>query len=189
MNTDAPALRRQCLARRRAMPPEARRAADAEICRTLAGLEELRRARCVLSYLAAEDEADLAALHGILRERGVRLAFPKVTGPGQMEAYVPESGEALLPGAFGLREPDPVRAAQLSPEEIDLVLVPCVGFDRAGNRLGHGGGYYDRFLLRCPNAARLLTAYACQETGPLRPQPWDMPVHGICTEKGFIRIG
>ena len=188
MNTERSALRQLCLARRGATTPQQRRDADAQICRTLAALEEVRQARCVLSYLAAEGEADLKALHRILRGRGIALAFPRVTSPGQMEAYLPESGDALLPGRFGLREPDPERAALLEPGAIDLVIVPCVGFDRAGNRLGHGGGYYDRFLLRCPGAKRLLAAYACQEVDGLRLEEWDIPVQGICTEQEFIRI-
>ena len=125
------AQRAACLAARRALSAEERAARSEAICRRLLALPELTGARTVLSYLAAWDEADLAAAHRALRDRGVRLCFPFVTGRGTMEALLPEEDAALLPGAFGLLAPDPARSALVAPETLALVLVPCVGFDTA----------------------------------------------------------
>jgi len=171
------------------MTPEERAAASAAVCRRLAALPELETARRVLSYLAAEDEADLAALHRVLLARGVQLAFPRVLGAGEMEARAPAGEDALVRGCLGLREPDPARSPLLEPESFDLILIPCVGFARSGSRLGHGGGYYDRYLARCPGALRLCAAFACQELPSLPDEPWDLPVQGIATEREIIRIG
>ncbi|MCR5664904.1 MAG: 5-formyltetrahydrofolate cyclo-ligase, partial [Oscillospiraceae bacterium] len=142
----------------------------------------LALARTVLSYCAAPDEADLAALHAALAERGTRVCFPVVTGPGTMEARVPESPEALVSGAFGLRQPDPARSAFVAPETIDLALCPCVGFDRAHRRLGHGGGYYDRYLAACPRARRVLVGFACQELDAVACEPHDLPMQRVVCE-------
>ena len=179
--------RRLCLAARRALSAEERAAYSKAICRRLLALPEVRSAKTVLSYLAAPDEADLSALHRELTASGARLCFPAVTGPGTMEALCPEDG-AFLPGAFGILSPDPARSAAVVPEELDLVLVPCVGFDGALHRLGHGGGYYDRYLLRCPRAKRVCAAFACQELPALVCGEHDLPMDAIVTEDAVFSL-
>ncbi len=178
-------LRRLALSRRSAMSTEARAAASLEICRALAALEELRSAKRVLGYLSVGSECDLGVLYETLRARGVLLAFPVTEQDGRMEAYVPRA--PLVPGLFSIPEPDPKSSLYLSPEELDAVLVPCVGFDAEGNRLGHGGGYYDRYLRRCPQAKAILTALEAQRLERVPREAHDLSFSLLVTEKGVLR--
>lgn len=182
------AQRRVCLAARRALTQEERRERSERLCRTLLSLPALSGVKTVLSYLAARDEADLREAHRALAARGVRLCFPAVTGAGAMEAYLPGDEDALLPGPFGIFAPDPARSARIPPEELDLVLTPCVGFDRALRRLGHGGGFYDRYLLRCPQALRVCTAFACQEVTELACEAHDLRMDMVVTEDAVFSV-
>ena len=104
--------------------------------------------RTIFSYAAAWDEADLSGFHRRARAEGLRIAFPLCHGAGIMEAVVPggDKKEYWRTGAYGIREPVPELAENVKPEDIDLVIVPCVAFDGRGGRLGHGAGYYDRYL-------------------------------------------
>lgn len=183
MNDGKAGQRARCLAARRALTKTERAAYSAEICRRLLTLPELSGAQTVLSYLAAWDEAEMRELNRDLSSRGVRVCYPLVTGPGDMEACLPEDACAVLPGAFGIYAPDPAHSTRVSPEALDLVLVPCVGFDRFLHRLGHGGGYYDRYLLRCPQAARICIAFACQELPAVICDAHDLRMHSIVTER------
>ena len=178
-------LRRLALSRRGAVKPEARDAASFAICRALGSLEELRQARRVLGYLSVGSECDLGALYETLRARGVLLAFPVTEQDGRMEAYVPRA--PLVPGLFSIPEPDQKSSLYLSPEELDAVLVPCVGFDAGGNRLGHGGGYYDRYLRRCPQAKAILTALEAQRLERVPREAHDLSFSLLVTEKGVLR--
>lgn len=180
------AQRGRCLAARRALTRFERASYSEEICRRLLTLPELSGAKTVLSYLAAPDEAELCALNRALASRGARVCYPLVTGAGTMEAYMPEDEQAVLPGAFGILAPDPARSKRVLPEELELVLVPCVGFDRSLRRLGHGGGFYDRYLLRCPQALRLCVAFSCQELPAVSCDAHDLPMHSIVTERERI---
>ncbi len=94
--------------------------------------------------------------------------------------------EDLVPGAFGVSEPPrPLRATELAAGE--PLLVPGLGFDRCGQRLGRGGGYYDRLLAAHPTCFALGVAFGCQLVDRLPVDPWDRPVTAVLTDRELLR--
>ena len=92
----------------------------------------------------------------------------------------------LVPGSFGILEPDPrAHPEVVALEEIDLAFVPGLGFDPAGRRLGYGHGYFDRSLAAMTNATKLGLAFSYQIVGRLPEEPHDQRVQAIVTEFGF----
>ena len=83
---------------------------------------------------------------------------------------------------YGMREPNPKTCPPFPPDQIDLIIVPGVAFDSKGHRFGYGGGFYDRFLRRCPQSVWMGLAYEAQMIGDTLSQPWDVPLHRIVTE-------
>ena len=184
MDADKTKQRRAALAARRAMTAAARAFAGAKICFRLLALPQLREAKTILSYRALDDEVDLAAVEGKLK---ARIAYPRCLGRGVMEARIPLG--PMKPGPYGIWEPDPAASLLLSPEEIDLVLLPCVAFDRFGHRLGHGAGYYDRYLPRCDRAKTVLVAFAAQELPLVATEEYDRNADILVTEREIITPG
>ena len=178
-------MRRLAREKRDALSARERAAASRAVCRLLAALPELAEARTVLGYAALGSECDLAALYDTLAARGVTLALPVCGAGGQMEAYVPSG--ALVSGRFGIPEPDAGSSRRVPPEELDAVLVPCTAFDGEGGRLGSGGGYYDRYLLRCPQAEAILTAFEAQRLERVPTEPHDHAFSVLVTERGVFR--
>jgi 5-formyltetrahydrofolate cyclo-ligase len=101
------------------------------------------------------------------------------------------SGESLIPNRFGICEPYPHRHGTVPAWALDLMLLPLVAFDKNGNRLGMGGGFYDytlaylqrRKIWRKPKLIGL--AHELQKVKPLQSNPWDVPLDGVITEKEF----
>lgn len=153
------------------------------VARHVLASEAYAKAGTVMAYASFGSEVRTGPLlHAVLSD-GKKLLLPRCYARGRMNALLVYSLETLVPGRYGILEPaegSPV----IPPEEIDLVLVPGLLFDRKGYRLGYGGGYYDRFL---PGVCGLSVglSYACQVTWDLRPQPHDVPVHAIATEAGL----
>ncbi len=174
------------LERRRGLFEDVRKAHSTAICRHLTELPALQTAKVIFSYMAAGAEADLAAFHRWAAEAGKTLAFPVSYLQGRMEAYVPKGPESWVRGRYGILAPIPERSTRVEPQALDAVILPCVAFDAVGRRLGHGGGYYDRYLPQCPRAFRVLVAFEAQRLDAVAVDPHDQPAQALVTESGAV---
>jgi len=181
------AQRKQCTDARRAMTESDRSAASREICARLAAMPEARSAAVIMSYAAAWDEADMSIFNAWALAEGKTVAYPITRGGGEMDAAVPVDETAFERGKFGIYSPVRERSQIIAPESIDLIIVPCVGFDGACRRLGHGGGYYDRFLGKCPSARCIAVAFEAQRLDAAACEEHDRPVDAVVTEKTIYR--
>lgn len=187
MDEEKRILRRLATARADALGPGYLRAVGQAVAKRLAALPEYRRAGTVLAFAGTDRELDTGPLLTMILSDGKRLALPRCVGPGQMQALLAEDPALLRPGAYGILEPEADWPPVL-PAEIQLAVVPCLACDRAGHRLGHGGGYYDRYLAAYGGDAVL----ACPQALVLDrvPQgPFDRPVPLVVTESGVYRDG
>lgn len=175
-------------AARRALSPEQRSSAGEAVFRFLAAMPEIQKAASIFSYAATPEELPLAAFNKWAVENGKTLAFPKTYPGGRMEARIPHGADSMQLGMMGIQEPDPLRSSLLRPGDIDLVLVPCVAFDREGHRLGHGGGYYDLYLPDCTLAVKILIAFEAQCLPEVATNKLDVSMDAFITEQGIHYI-
>ena len=172
--------RRLASSARRALTEGERTDYSSAICEAILTLPELRQAQWVFSYQAMGEEADLSVLHGKLESLGKRLAFPVCGRDGQMEFYVPGGWKR---GPYGIREPDPEHSEHIPPERAQILLIPLLAFDEQGRRLGHGAGYYDRYLPKCPRALRVAAAFEAQKLPRICTDEHDLSMDRIVTER------
>lgn len=158
-------------------------AASRTVCAAVLELPPVRHARHLAVYVAAPGEIDpLDAVQAAIAW-GRAVYFPRVVGPGLEFLSCPLT--ALRSGAYGLLEPTEGR--QLDPSSADVVfLVPGLGFDPAGTRLGRGGGHYDRALAEYPAALRIGLACDAQIRSSLPREPWDQPMDAVVTERRVL---
>lgn len=175
-------LRKTALALRASLPPLLRKEYSHAICRRLHEHPALNSAEHVMLYAAVGTEPDLSELAGLLAAEGKRLCYPVCGAAGTMYAAVPENPDAWRTGRYGIAEPDPEHSSLISPETLDAVIVPCVAFDASHRRLGHGGGYYDRFLPHCVHAVKLAAAFEIQRVEEVPTAAFDVAMDAIATE-------
>lgn len=148
-------------------------------------LPELDRAKTALLFYGTGREPDTRGLIQTLLARGKTVALPKCLPGRQMEARIVGGPEDLAPGAYGI--PELVeRCPVLMRDEIDLILVPNLCCDRLGYRLGHGAGYYDRYLAGYSGC----TVALCPESWLQERLPtdgFDLPVELVLTQNGVRR--
>ena len=178
------AVRAEVLARRDALDPVERAETGERIVTRLLDLPELRAARAVLAFWSFGSEVPMDPLIARLVEAGVTVALPRIVD-GHLEPRTWRPGEPVAETHFGAHEPEAGRV--LDPPELDVVATPGVAFDRAGGRVGYGGGFYDRFLPLTP-ALRVAVAFGVQLVdAPVPAAPFDLPVDAIVTEDETIR--
>lgn len=172
-------LRAELLARRAALAPEARRVQSRAIADRTQALPAFRSARHVLGFWPRADEVDVRELLEAAAASRKRVALPRVDG-SHLRFHAWRPGDPLRPSGLGIQEPEPT-TERVEPREIDLVLVPGVGFDRRGHRLGFGRGYYDRALNAMPWAIRVGVAFDIQLVERVPDEALDVPMHWVLT--------
>lgn len=157
------------------------------ICQKLLELPELQSAQILLSYMPLSNEVNVSTLNHALRSQGKHVCFPVTFEKGLMSAFEPKSDRDFEVKRYGIQEPVKERAILIPPEKIDAVIVPCVAFDEKLRRLGHGAGYYDRFLPRCKNAVKIAAAFEMQRLEEVICGKFDIPMDLAVTEKWVYR--
>jgi len=187
IQTEKERLRREAIARRDALPPEERQAAAEAIAARKFPLA-MTPGSIVSGFMPLKSEINPLPLMRKLAGQGARLALPIVAGRGKsliMREW--NFGEPLATGVWGIREPKP-EAAMVDP---DILLVPLLAFDRAGYRIGYGGGYYDLTLaqLRARKAVIAVgLAFAAQEVAAVPATPRDALLDLVLTEREVIDL-
>jgi 5-formyltetrahydrofolate cyclo-ligase len=181
------ALRRELRQQRAALAPRQRQRSAQRATIALARTAAWRSANTVALYLACGSELPTTPLlHRAWREHK-RTLVPRIARDGQMRFVEIGPYSRLRRNRHGIAEPVSPRTWPLS--RVDLLLLPLVGFDRHGYRLGAGGGYYDRRLAQRPPRRPLCLgwALALQEVEAVPRDPWDRRLDGVVTEQGVRR--
>jgi len=183
-------VRRTLSELRRHVPPEEAERAAERIAVHLLAEPAVRGARRIALYAALPDELPTRPLFAALRRLPAQLLFPRMQGESELVFASVSDWSELRPGRYGVPEP-PARAAAIEPEEGDLVLVPGVAFDRAGNRLGRGKGCYDRAFPRAAPRPPLLigVAYALQLLDAVPHSDADRRMDAVVTEHALHWVG
>ncbi len=153
------------------------------IAEKIAASDEFKRAGTILIYKGVKGEVHLEKLERIAEAEGKKTAFPLCISKSEMIALVPCGTDCWKKGACGIMEPIREASAEISPEEIDLVICPCTAFDDSCNRMGMGGGYYDRYLPWCTNADIAAAAFEGQKVTQVPVESHDRPMDKVFTEK------
>jgi 5-formyltetrahydrofolate cyclo-ligase len=191
------ATRRRLRELRLALGPAERADAERAIRATLVRLGVFRRGAHVALYLPMRGEVDVRPCLEFARRHGSHLYVPRVVSRRRRQMlFAPWTDDgAHRANAFGILEPGSASGAR-PVIGLDTVVLPLVGFDSSGNRLGMGAGFYDRALRRRLDRSaawrrpRLIgVAYACQQLPVIPASPWDVPLDLVVTERGVLVPG
>jgi len=155
-----------------------------QICENVNLSDVFMKSTCVALYSAFKNEVDLS----VLLQTDKCLCLPVVSQDKLMEFHQCNKDTVFVQNKYGILEPQSTTV--IPSEEIDLCLMPLVGFNRAGHRLGMGGGYYDRYFEHNKSHEKPTilagVAYDFQEDNTIQSQSWDVPLDIIFTNKEVI---
>jgi 5-formyltetrahydrofolate cyclo-ligase len=176
---DKAALRRSVLARRDDVPAAERAELSARITRHLLDLPAFAAAGTVLAYLSIGTECDTQAFVAAVLGQGKRLVLPRVERAARRLQlfHVSDLARQTTAGTWGIQEPVPGRCPPVEREEVSMVLAPGIAFTPRGDRLGYGGGYYDRLLRDWPARPPVIAAAFA----------YDVRIDSVVTEDGRVQ--
>ena len=168
------------------MTPDIRAEASAQLCAAIAGASAWRSAHSVAIFAPQPREPDVELLwmHG----DGKSFAYPRVA-EDRLDLFRVASLHELAPGALGVREPIAGIERAVVPATLDLILVPGVAFTRGGERLGRGGGFYDRLLASLPaHTCKIGVCFEAQILPELPVEAHDQRINLLATERGLLPV-
>ena len=192
-----PELRKTLRNRRQQLSTQQQKMHSQQACQALLSSNLLQGVKRIALFLSQDGELSTENLIDQLwLNPDLELYLPALeTQPDWHMGFSPYTSKSkMIKNQFNIEEPDIATSEHLAGCEMDLVIMPLVGFDQNGNRMGMGGGYYDRtfeFKLQHPNRKPLLVgwAHSCQQVACLDKQVWDVPLNVIVTENGLLNWG
>ncbi|MCK5022583.1 MAG: 5-formyltetrahydrofolate cyclo-ligase [Candidatus Aenigmarchaeota archaeon] len=179
-------IRREILARRSRQERDKKVKKDIAIRKNLRNISEYQNSNIILFYVSIRGEVRTESLISEALENGKRVLVPFVNLANKTMLISEISDlDDLEPGSFGI--PEPKNPKEFPLDEIDLVVVPGVAFDKTGNRVGFGTGFYDKFVKTLNKRIPLIAlAYDFQIVKEIQPEEHDVKVHKIVTENEII---
>ena len=181
--------------RRRSLTASEQSKATLRVWKQLVKSQWLLRHRHIALYFGNDGELDPSPLLGEFSRQEKHCYLPVLHSfnAHRMEFFRYHADKALQINRFGILEPNPLRSNNIKPAFLSLVLMPLVAFDENGNRLGMGGGFYDRALSpgRMHNTGPKLVgvAHEFQKVSSLPKDKWDIPLHAVITPERIYRFG
>jgi len=184
-------LRKQMRTQRRAFGSAEHRHRSSLAAKAVAGLPTFRAGKRIAMYLPFDRETDTAALIDAARRRGVRVFVPVIVDRRHARIrFYPLGRRPTRSGVFGISVPSRLTRA-VPPRWLNLIVIPLVGVDSGGRRLGMGGGFYDRALQfrrhrgHWPGPRLVGLAFDCQRTDMKFADAWDVTLDSLATETGL----
>ena len=168
----------------KALSAEYCRGADESICRHVIASPLYQAAKTVFCYVGTDREIDTTLLLKTALQDGKTVVLPLCTGKGIMEGRAISSLDDLVEGKFGILAPG-LHCPVVAPEALDLAIVPCSSGNAKGQRLGYGGGFYDRYLPKT-NCPTILLCRSKLVTEEIPLEPHDTPMNYLTTEDGLV---
>jgi len=187
---DKETMRQHYRAFRNSLPADARTAAAEAVSANLISQPAFKQSRKIACYLPFKGELDTALIIQEVWRRNGECFLP-VLSAGALKFLTYIKGDELRENHYGIQEP--VGTPEITPEMLDMVLLPLLAFDSRGTRLGTGGGFYDktfRFLLDKPERRPMLVGlgFSGQEAEQLPIEEWDIKLDAVVTEKGWTQF-
>jgi 5-formyltetrahydrofolate cyclo-ligase len=188
-------LRARMSVRRNALDAKQRIAAAAGVLHSLENLPEFLTDANVAGYWAVRGELPLNLAVASLARREQHYFLPVLGATRQLYFAEYSTGTPVTHNRFGIPEPATPANQRLTPQDMDVILLPSLAFDRRGHRLGTGGGWYDTSLAFLRAALRPTTpllvgiGYAFQETESIPAEPWDVDLDYVATDSELIACG
>lgn len=186
---DTNSLRQLMRKRRRSLKSKEQSLAEERVTRRLTLLPSFYMSKRIAFYLAHDGEIDPKFAMGIAESVGKECYLPLLHPLKQKRLYFAKykRGDPLSINRYGIQEPLLRGAKIVPPFAIDLIIMPLVAFDSSCNRIGMGGGFYDRTLSTEYKNTRLIgLAQSIQETSAINKRSWDVTLHAIVTEKSVV---
>lgn len=183
-------MRKEILSKRQSLTKQEVVEKSDNVHKQLLQLKYYQEAKTVMVYVDFRNEVQTADIITTALNQGKRIIIPvcKQEGYQLIPSEIYRFPDDLEAGTWGILEPKPGRLRPVEPGELELILIPGVAFDRKGNRLGYGAGYYDRFLEKAsPKAVFIALAFELQVVEDAFPAEHDIPVHYILTEDELIQ--
>lgn len=175
-------IRKKVKELRDSISKEKRKVESEILCKKIIESKEYKKSKKILSFMNFGSEIEIEILNRKIVEDGKKLYLPRAEKNGRIS--IVEYGKSFTIGSFGIREP----IGEVYNGDLDMIITPGLAFDRAGNRIGYGKGYYDRFFEKYSSVLKVAPIFEIQLFEKIPSEEHDIKIDMIITKNEFLKI-